>query len=544
VPLSSTISGFFTDEWERFREGTRMLDVDRYRLYQESLGRPQRRPGETRTITIPAWDDVIRLGHRYTPTREERDAYYSEQRGRGRADISEEARRAIQDRQALMNRMRSSATPDFARGMGQILTAIDNVQDMLSTIATMGRLALWAGARVGLRAIPGLGWIVTGADLLNYLGMLGLISTPIFGLLCAGPSRALAAGLPSWMMRCSLRQEAWRLAHGGPFGRQARADRALRMAGRLPRFTDLIEVAQTTEQLWGWGASFGGVVGLMTESAGAAFAFADGEPISVNTSHAAQSWTELLHDSLGAMSAGERALTAQAARIAATVPAIHRTQDHFTEDEHTTALIATIVAYGVLQKAWKGLDVQRAMLDALDHRWRVPVQLDAVSRELLEQPDAPLLEPPAWTLPGSPQEISGADYVEQHQPLIAQATLDYLAPRRNRPHAAAYGGMLVDAYETAWLLATQDRNALHFQRSTDAALAISLADSGYFINPEQGEAKLWPFWQAARAQLDNQRARTLYPLDWQRLAAAHQVVLIPNLGPEGTWPAEWSQPST
>ena len=561
VPLASTVSGFFTDEWERLREGTRMLSPDRYRLNQETLGRQVRRPGETRTINVPGWDDIIRLGPRYTPTPEERNAFYAEQRGRGRAQISDEARRALVDRQALINRMRSSATPDFARGIGQILTAIDNVQDMLSTVATFGRLILWTGprlvtrlspylptlaplaGRIGARAgayfIPGLGWIVGGADLLNYLGMLGLISTPIFGLLCAGPSNALAAGLPTWMMRCTLRQEAWRLAHGGPFGRQARADRALRVRGRLPRFTDMIEVAQTTEQLWGYGASFGGIVGLMTESAGAAFAITDGESVSINVTDAARSWNRLLHPVLGSQSAGERALTMQAARIAATAPAIHRTQDHFTDEEHTAVLLSTIVAYGVLQKAWKGLDVQAAMLEALDHEWRVPQHLDPASRELLELPGAAPLEQSAWTLPGAPTTVSGADYIEGFQPLIAKATIDFLEPRRNRPLALAYGTALVEAYETAWLLGTQDPHALHFTRSADAALAISLADSGYLINPEQGEAKLWRFWQAARDRIENKKGRTLYPEDWQHLARQHDVILIPNRGPEGTWPAEW-----
>ena len=313
------------------------------------------------------------------------------------------------------------------------------MQDLLSSVATFGRLVLWGGAKVGLHALPGLGWVVTAADLLNYLGMLGLLSTPIFGLLCHGPTKAFAAGLPTWMMRCTLRQEAWKLAHGGPFGRKARALRAYQLRGRLPTIGNLWEVAQTTEQLWGWGMSFGGLVGLMTESAGAAFAFNDGEPVSINVTDAARQWDRLLQPKFEAMSPGERLITQGAARLAATVPSIHRWQDHFTEQEHTEALAMTLVAFGVLEKLWHGLDVQSAVDAALNYEWAVPVQLTPATLDQLAQEGIGIPSGSTWVLPGGISRIRGAAYVEQHAPLIAQAMLDFLEPRRNRPEARFWG---------------------------------------------------------------------------------------------------------
>jgi hypothetical protein len=559
------MAGFFTEEWERFRQGTRMLDPDAFRLEQQALGRQQRRPGETRTINVPGWEDIVKLGPRYEATRAERDAFSVERRTGQRASLSAEARHALTEQRAVMERMRTSATPDFAKGIQQILTANDNVQDLLSSMATFGRLALWAGprlvthlsalhgpagaalasvgAKIGLRFTPGLGWLITAADLLNYLGMIGLLSTPIFGLLCAGPTKALAAGLPTWMMRCSLRQEAWKLAHGGPFGRKARLDRAMRTRGRLPGMGNLFEVAQTTEQLWGWGMSLGGVVGLMTESAGAAFALLDGEPVSVNTADAGRQWNRLLQPRFEAMSPGERVITQGAARLAATVPSIHRTQEHFTEQEHLEALAMTLVALGHLQTVWHGLDVESALLEALDYEWAVPVQLSPTSRELLELAGGTRHAPPTWVLPGSPSYIRGADYVEGYAPLIARAVLDFLEPRRNRAEAAFYGALITEATEAAWLLATQNREALRYELADDHQLGLALAESGYLLNPTESAGALWRFWQAARLEISSGLRRTLYPADWQRLAAAHGVTLIPNLGPEALWPPEWTTPT-
>lgn len=539
MSLSATMAGFFTDEWERFRQGTRMLSPDRFRLEQETLGRQQRKPGEARTVNVPGWEDVIKLGPRYTPTADERARFAAERRTGARATISDEARHALVERRALIERIRTSATPDFAKGMGQILTAIDNVQDLLSTMATFGRLVLWAGAKVGLRSIPGLGWIVLAGDLLNYLGMLGLLAVPIFGLLCKGPSQALAAGLPTWMMRCSLRQEAWKLAHGGPFGRKARLDRLQRTRGRFIRGGDLWEVAQTTEQLFGWGMSFGGLVGLMTESAGAAFALADGERVSVNVADSTRQWNRLLGPRWTEYSGGERAMLRGAARVAATAPAILRTQDHFTEQEHTEVLAMTLVALGQLHTVWKGLDVESAILEALDTEWRVPVQLSPDTAELLNELEIPPGGTSTWALPGSPARVTGAAYVELHAPLIAQALLDFLTPRRNRPEAAFYGALVVEATDAAWLLATQDRDALRFELADDHQLGVALVESGFLLSPEQGAGVLWPFWLAARARITDGPRRTLYPADWRELAAAHGVTLIANLGPEASWPPAW-----
>ena len=77
MTLSATSAGFFTDEWTRFRDGVRQLNPDQWRLYQEAIGRKQRAVGEARTITVPGWEDIIKLGPRYETTRAERDAFYA-----------------------------------------------------------------------------------------------------------------------------------------------------------------------------------------------------------------------------------------------------------------------------------------------------------------------------------------------------------------------------------------------------------------------------------------------------------------------------------
>jgi hypothetical protein len=547
MPLSATMSGFFTDEWRRFMDGIRRLDPDRYRLYQAAMNRHVRAGGDVRTITVPGWEDFIKTGERRQTTREQRDAWWREQRGGPRADLDEATRRSLQQQMELIRRMRNSAAPEWAQGLGQILTAIDNIQDFLSTLATLGRLTLWGAGHLGLmagkwgiRGIPGLGWVVTAADLLNYLGMMGLIATPLFGLLCAGPKGALAAGIPTMLMRCSLRQEAWRLAHGGPFGRKARLDRLKNVKGRLPGLGNLFEVGQTTEQLWGYGVSFGWMIGMMQEGSGALHHWGAGGSVQIEFRDSTRQWRRPWDAFWRSQSAGEQALLKQSARILATAPAIHRTQETFTDDEHLTAVAGTLAAIGHTQTMLKQIDVEAMIEDAMEERFRVPIHLDEQTADMLNQEGVELPAVNRWALPGAPVELTGAQGIQAWGPLVAQAFLEYLEPRRNTRHAQLYGAMAVEGTEAAWLLATQDRDALRWQLSEDAQLAISLADSGLFLNPNDGEGRLWALWQAARAQIVDGPRRTLYPADWRALALRYGVTLIPNLGPEAPWPPEWS----
>jgi len=274
---------FFGDEWERFKSGLGGLDPRAGSDADILAGRGGLRPGERATITIPGWSQVIKVGPRTQIPAGAMAEFYRAQREKRPPNLPEDVALEIAFRQAVKEANRTSAQPAWARSWGQIMTAIDNVQDFLSTLATLGRLFLWAAPRVGARLLPGIGWVILAADILNLMNFLGMVAMPLYSLLCNGPREAITAGMPAAILKNALCREVWTMSRLNPFSRQARALRKLRALGRLPGIGNLIEVAQTADNLFGYGLSIGARYGMVME---ALFAAAQETPwgnVEINT---------------------------------------------------------------------------------------------------------------------------------------------------------------------------------------------------------------------------------------------------------------------
>src|SRR5262245_40816202 len=75
MPLTNPVTGVFGSEWARFQQGFRELDPDYLTATRTLSGTLGPRPGQPGYISIPGWDDVIKLGPAYEPTPAERQEY-------------------------------------------------------------------------------------------------------------------------------------------------------------------------------------------------------------------------------------------------------------------------------------------------------------------------------------------------------------------------------------------------------------------------------------------------------------------------------------
>jgi hypothetical protein len=584
VSLVPDIPGLFADEWERFLEGVRRLDPDRYKELMDAQGRQGLRPGENRTISIPGWDDVFKIGPRYRPTPLERDEYYNARRQRRPPQISEQARGAIEYSYRQRERMRRSAQPEWSQGWGSILTALDNVQDFLSTLSTAGRLALWGAqkwipleialsldrkalalrgaptaavierrallaaaraglpvaARLGARFVPVLGWVILASDLMNLLSLAGMVATPLYGVLCTGSLSALSAGVPTALFRRALCVEIWNAARRNPFGREARLRARAKAIGKLPGIGNMVEVLQTTEQLWGWGASFGSVVGMLNEASASAEVIARGGSVDVNPGVFGQLYRALARDPLGLLNTGQLVTLQQAAGVAATAPLVMQHQDLFTVEEHLEVYTAYLAAVAYVGRFMKPLDWEAAVETALDEPLPPPIALAPLTRLSLDADGIPLPSPARWPVPGAPLSMTGRELMECLAPRIADATTRFLARHRNAAEGVFAGATVTMATEILWHTITGTPDGLHFGLSPDYRLLSGLAGMGYLLSVGDGAEKLWPFWLDARAALADSGPRSLSLDTWQQLARKHGVALIKQLPPTAPWPPEWS----
>jgi hypothetical protein len=545
---------FFGDEWQRFQEGIAGLDPDYAGRLVGVTGAGGARPGEPNTITIPGWTDVIRVGPR--PVIPDGGyAEYREARRAGRpvqlpgAVVSE-----IERRMARRDAMRTSTQPGWSRAVGQVMTAIDNVQDFVSTLATIGRLFLWGmgavapvaggpalrlGARVGLRFVPIVGWVVLAGDVLNMFNLLGMVAMPVYALLCDGPRNALLAGVPAVVLKNVLCRQVWTSARLNPFSRAGRAARRLRSLGRLPGVGNLIEVAQTTETLFGIGLSIGGLYGMVMEGLFAVGAREPGATTRVNT--------EVLTGSLGLgyqqriqqMSPAERYVTRQAARVLATAPplmAVHADLDDETHLLVYTAVLAALpIAIDFLHRGpyEEVLEAVSAGMVTAD-----PVLHATTAQDLADVPEV-LRGAGRWPVPGAPRTMTAAAYVEYHGAAIARAVGALFTPRRDTWDGAFFGAVCNEGCDYAWHLITGDPEFFKWELSADFKLFTAMAVDGLLVAPRAPEENVWRFWVELRAQVQERGGRIPEAADVLRAAERHDVPLVRLLAPESPLPEEW-----
>jgi len=568
MPGLDRVPAMFTEEWDRFRRGAANLNPQQLateRFIQERAALPA---SQRNQINIPGWDDFIKLGPETPASREEWQAHFAATRAGQRSPLDPALAASIERRAARRESMRRSITGDELTGWGQMLTALDNVQDFASTVATFGRLGLWLAPRLVARAVPGVNVIVGVSDVLNTLGLLGTVAVPLYALLCNGPSAALAAGVPAFLFKRVLCAETWKMHNLNPWSRRAEArhlptrfisaelDTSVSLArarelrarrlGRLPGFSNLLEVGQTTQQLWGYGLSFGWMVGIMNETSTAAVAQARGAEVSVSFRNLTASWTKVFNQPLSERPFVEIDALHRASHVLLGAPLLLRHPERMPDED----VMLTLAAYvGALDLIVAQLAPYDAWRDVLGQSWgrffEPPGQLSDFTRAALQLEDASSV-PRAWALPGAPGTVTGADMFWSLQADVTAALERWILDRRNVPAGAFVGTIINMTTEVLFTLMTGERDALRWHLSTDARLLSSLAESGFVWSAASDEAATWKWWQAARALEEREELARTDPARWQQLADAHGVKLLRLLPADAPMPPEWmaAPPST
>lgn len=627
MPLQTPIVSLFSEEWARFTDGLAKLDPNSVEAYEERLKQAKRNPEGIVAINVPGWDDTFHFGARLRPDQYAVQEFWAAKREKRVPNLAAWELRELQRRETVKNRMAQSAQPDYARAMGSVLTAIDNVQDFLSTVATFGRLAIWglpramqaiwpgaseavargiatAAARqaaataaaefagtvatraaagelvarlalnnpalyaaaertavrsaaalafeaafsratLGLTArlmgrfVPVVGWVLLGADVLNLLSLLGMMASPAYALACAGPQTALAAGIPVALFKQMLKAESWSMHRLNPFSRAARSTRVLRSAGRLPGVSNLIEVAQTTDQLFGVGASFGGWVGVLNELTFGLAAYADGKSVAINSPGAAVPVTQEARRKFSRLPPREQRLVQDAGTVALTANAVWRVQDVFDEEEHLTTAVASLEATAVLYWFWHDLPFQDSLGELMERQVSAPLNVSLDTRLWAEARGIDLTEHARWWFDGAPRVTTGAAYTAAHATAIPAAIRDFLRPRRNTPAGAFFGAVVNQHTDYTYMLLEDDPHFLKWELTTDARLVSGFTEAGWLLPTTADEAAVWRMWQAARRELEASSRTALPPERWPALAAAFGVHLLRALPAEAPVPGAW-----
>lgn len=236
---------------------------------------------DTQTISLPGWEDIISIPHGPKPSKAELSEYYKAKAAKRAANIPPDRIAEIERRNSTRQRMLSSTIPAEAQKWGNVLTWLDDAQDLFSLVTVGGRIAVRAAPKALGRFIPGLGWVLLAADILKLLTLLASLAQPFFVGMCAGWRKGTAAAIPALAMGNALKLMGHGIASLNPFSRASILARQAKFAGKLFRVGEMLEFAQAMKTLTGYGLTLGGIMGTIYETSYAIELFLRGGKVNI-----------------------------------------------------------------------------------------------------------------------------------------------------------------------------------------------------------------------------------------------------------------------
>ena len=211
------------------------------------------------TITFPQVSDIIHLGITKPMTTEEKALWLSGKRNeipkRRQIELYALKERGRQN----YKRFLASPIPNFATSYTSILTALDDSQDAIITLAAIGRIALKFLPKFLARFLAGpISWLWLLAELMSILmAPTACVLNPL------GCKRA-------------MKKKLMRRVKGLKAGVKGYA----KSGGFMPSFSEGIQLVQVTDNIFGVGLSIGPVFGLAYDLISGGVRWAMGEKVS------------------------------------------------------------------------------------------------------------------------------------------------------------------------------------------------------------------------------------------------------------------------
>ncbi len=556
MPLDMGVPDMLSAEYQRFTNALGDLSDGGQRRARQISARCAPDQLAPRAVKMPGWDDVVHVVPRVRVTPEQRASHYDALRHGQDSPLAPELQDELRRLGRRARAMQATPTPEWAKTYGQAMTAIDNVQDFLTTVVTVGRLGLNPMLRaltavggaaaisgqglVGIamrgtaRAIPVLGWVLLAADILKLVNLLGMWAFPFYALWCAGLPAAGAAAVPALVMGRALKLRASQLANLSPFSHKAWLNRARTVNSWRPNIYNLMEVAQTTDALFGFGLSFGGLVGWVTDSAFGAEQKLRGQPHPPppggGPGPAARSAAPIGPPSGGPPSPIDAQIHALFARDLAHVPTpeLHdrrvagnvlaggfifdTVNETFTAEEHTEALVAQAVAWSFMADWIDTEAMETAVLLALDAPLAPPqYQWENVAAIMQGEGVAPGGFG-RWPMPGTPTHAIGENLMRWGAQRAPGALRELLAPLRDDALGALMGAAVVRIAHRSAILFTGSRDAIQFELLPEWQTLESLALARRLPRVDAGVETLIRYFAACAEWLELHNRRQL-PLE-------------------------------
>lgn len=460
------------DQYQRFLDGLERAGTPNAPKLIRAQSGSLADPGKAPRISVPEWDQVIRVGPRPVVTGEDWAVQKAAERAGVPSPLDPVLQQAIADRRAIADRIRNSAIPEYQRGVTDMLTAVDNVQDAALTASVAGELGVAATGRFGQFLAPAVAALGRLALALNWLGLATFLFGVGYNFVCRGPRGAAAAasipalvaplfrglraiaprlsGLPVPIPAPRLKGRAGAAMFSIPSGRVPDYARGSRWARALPGFAELLQVAQTAADWTGYGLSLGAVMGAAGEVAYSGIRKSQGESVTVRSPRAGHLYGELVGPRLAGVSRAALWHREQCARCLVSAPLILRDPVTFGDEMYALTWVAVYMSLEPLMWDTEGLPWREQMIDHLGAEWTPPEPRDPVTRGILEELGVQGAASGAWPIVGSPRALSAERLVTELGPEIARRLEAWLDEAPSAPERRFVAELSMRVTERLW----------------------------------------------------------------------------------------------
>lgn len=276
-----------------------------------------------------------------------------------------------------LNQILASPAPEWVRKYSTAMTFLDDVQDATSVIYPAIAMLSRVLPKVMNRILPVLGWLMLAGDLLN---------------LAIGIGRLPMAGMGGKRLNCKFLNQ-------NPFGKMARLQRAGLLRNYKPGIADLLQVAQTTDNIIGVGLSLGPLVGLIQDAITGAYRYATGEKVRIM--HEVPDMFEHEHGARNAIKASAM---------------INTRGQEFSEEIHFWSFIMSSLGGRIYYPYAYEAEITTAVEDPMSIMIPAPYPKDPMTIEVIKNMGLDPLDGYGWPINGEPEISLGdlADYLSEN----------------------------------------------------------------------------------------------------------------------------------
>jgi hypothetical protein len=556
MPISVGVRGFFEatlDAWWRGVHALTPTPVEGVITDRGPILRPG--PGVPTTVSIPGIFDIVKVGAP-DPT----------------------APATIQNNRELAKVIRNSPEPEYAQGLGEIMTAVDNVRDVLAlgmiagrimlavngaaeVLAAGGSIYLTAAGATEAAAVAEGGLLAVGLGELGAVGAataVGSLILPVLAVvaaafliaemahwsaaaaivgyagLCRGPAEAAFAAIPAVIWGRGLKANVTKLSRINPWSvahevREVRAGGVATFVGR-----EYIEGGRATAVLWGHGWLLGAVVGSITAGAFAAQRLLNGDTVKVETNR----FTRDMQRVLGQSPIPGSNIALRAAQSAAeclwSLPNLIAVVDQIRPIDFAQILSANLLALDILQPYLNGREWRSIATTAADEGIPAPPIWAPWTRDLIAEYGITPEGGRRWAVPGAPatlniRTVDGLFAIDLPKKLEA-----WFAKYNGWLEAAFCGSLLDSIVQRLYWIITESDDGLRETAVGPWKVLFSLAESNRQVLITYGAETVAAFFAACEAKMTAEGRNTLTPPELDDVAASVGMRLLVLAPPKVT----------